>query len=272
MKYSSFLFMFYFLLTGCTNRAQPQDPLPVYTGFTIVSKQVNETRTMNVWTPPGYTESSTPLPVLYMLDGGVKEDFPHIANTLSDLIANKRIPPMLLVGIENTERRRDLTGATVVEQDKKIAPVVGGAEKFRAFIAEELFPEIEKRYKTNGKRGIIGESVAGLFVVETFLIQPELFDYYIAMDPSLWWNNHYLVRTAKTHLAALPPAEKRFWFAGSSAKDIAKHTRELSKILTEGAYKPLLWKYSAEPKEQHATIFRATKEKALVWTFNPITP
>lgn len=272
MKNCSFLFVFYFLLTGCTNQAQPQDPLPAYTGFTIVSKLLNETRTINVWTPSGYTESPTPLPVLYMLDGGIKEDFPHLANTHASLIANKQIPPMLLVGIENTERRRDLTGATVVEQDKKVAPVVGGAEKFRAFMANELIPEVESRYKTNGKRGIIGESLAGLFVVETLLTHPDLFDYYIAMDPSLWWNNHHLVRTAKTQLAALPPTEKRFWFAGSNAKDIAKHTRALSKILAEGNHKQLLWQYSAEPKEQHATIFRATKEKALIWTFNPITP
>ena len=73
---------------------------------------VNEDRTINVWTPPGYNESIDSFPVLYMPDGGIKEDFPHIANTLAKLIKENEIPPYILVGIENTERRRDLSGPT----------------------------------------------------------------------------------------------------------------------------------------------------------------
>ena len=80
----------------------------------------------------------------------------------------KKIKPLLLVGIENTQRRRDLTGFTEVEKDKEIAPIVGGSEKFRAFNKEELFPEIEKRYGTTSEKSIIGESASGLFVMETF--------------------------------------------------------------------------------------------------------
>ncbi len=79
---------------------------------------------------------------------------------------------MILVGIENTQRRRDLTGPTEDEEDKKIAPVVGGSEKFRAFINNELFTEINKRYRTGSEKGIIGESLAGLFVMKTFYTTP----------------------------------------------------------------------------------------------------
>jgi predicted alpha/beta superfamily hydrolase len=79
---------------------------------------------------------------------------------------------MILVGIENTQRRRDLTGPTENEEDKKIAPVIGGSEKFRAFINNELFAEINKRYRTGNEKGIIGESLAGLFVIETFYTIP----------------------------------------------------------------------------------------------------
>ncbi|MEM7561320.1 MAG: alpha/beta hydrolase, partial [Planctomycetota bacterium] len=67
------------------------------------------------------------LPVLYMPDGGIKEDFPHIANTLAKLIAENTIPPMILVGIENTERRRDLTGPSEVAAEETIAPLTDGA-------------------------------------------------------------------------------------------------------------------------------------------------
>jgi len=257
------------LLTITVGQTQTPDPIPVHDSFQIASNIVGEIRTINVWTPPGYAQGTEPLMVMYMPDGGIGEDFPHIANTLSALIQSKQIPPMILVGIENTQRRRDLTGPTEVEKDKKIAPVVGGSAKFRAFIRDELFAEISKRYRITDTRGIIGESLAGLFIVETLLTDPDMFDFYIAMDPSLWWNDHYLVSHAKELLSRLPEDQKRLWFAGSDTKDISKYTRELSEILAEGGYVHLKWQYSDEPKEEHITIYRATKEKALIWMFNP---
>ncbi|MFT3739171.1 MAG: alpha/beta hydrolase-fold protein [Breznakibacter sp.] len=253
-------------LVSCSNASQHQDPIPVHETFTIESKQVHETRTINVWTPPLYSAGTDSFPVLYMADGGIKEDFPHIANTVAELVKNKSIPPVVLVGIENTQRRRDLTGHTEVEDDKKIAPIVGGSEKFRTFINSELFPEINKRYRITGKKGIIGESAAGLFIVETFFTNPDMFDYYIAIDPSLWWNDHYLVRTAKNYLEKFPATEKQFWFAGSGTEDISPYTNQLAQTLKSANLPNLKWIYSDEPKEKHNTIFRATKEKALKWT------
>jgi uncharacterized protein len=267
MKFLLRNLLFTFLIISCANSSQKKDPIPNHDEFTIESKLVGEKRNINVWLPPDYKTSSDTLPVMYMADGGiVEEDFPHIANTLAELIKSKSIPPMILVGIANTQRRRDLSGPTEIEKDKEIAPVVGGAEKFRAFIKEELFPEIDKRYRTNSKKSIIGESLSGLFVVETFLLTPDMFDNYIAFDPSLWWNNHYLVRTAKEHLANFPASEKKIWFAGSDAVDISKYTLELAEILKTENISNLKWNYSPEPKEKHNTIFRATKEKAIKWT------
>jgi hypothetical protein len=254
------------IFVGCKTTQQIQDPIPAHDSFTIESREVGETRTINVWTPPEYKVNDGLLPVMYMADGGIKEDFPHMANTFAELIAAKSIPPMILVGIENTQRRRDLTGPTTVEKDKEIAPVVGGSEKFRAFIRKELIPEINKRYRTSDKKGILGESLSGLFVVETFLLTPELFDYYIAFDPSLWWNDHYLVRTAKEQLAKFPATQIRLWFASSNVRDIKLHTRELAGILNEENSSFIVWKYASHPKEKHSTIFRATKEEALKWT------
>ncbi len=267
MKYLNCNFLLFFLLISCVNYAQETDPIPAHDAFTIDSKHVGETRTINVWTPLNYKTSTDALPVMYMADGGiVDEDFPHIANTLAALIASKSIPPMILVGIANTQRRRDLTGPTVVEKDKEIAPFVGGSEKFRAFIKEELFPEINKRYRTTNKRSLIGESLSGLFVVETFFLTPDMFDNYIAFDPSLWWNDQYLLKTSKEHLANFPESEKRLWFAGSSAKDINKATKKLSEVLKSENLPNVKWRYSPESKEEHHTIFRATKVKAILWT------
>lgn len=251
------------LLFGCTSAPENQDPIPTHESFKIESKKVGETRVINIWTPPEYVKTMDSLPVMYMADGGLKEDFPHIANTIAELVKSNSIKPIILVGIENTERRRDLTGPTEVEKDKEIAPVVGGSEKFRAFINDELFQEINKRYRTSNKKGILGESASGLFVMETFLLKPEMFDYYIAFDPSLWWNNHYLVRTAKEHLLNFPTTKKTLWFASSSAEDVYPFTKELAEILKSENLTNIKWSYTHEPKEEHTTIFRATKEKAI---------
>ncbi|WP_299099759.1 alpha/beta hydrolase-fold protein [uncultured Winogradskyella sp.] len=254
---------------GCKNGAQFNDPIPEHDNFTIASKIVNETRVINVWTPPNYKTSKDAFPVLYMPDGGVvQEDFPHIANTIAKLVANKSIPPIILVGIENTDRRRDLSGFSKVKEDEEYCPLTDGAKQFRAFITDELMSEVNKRYRTTTEKGIIGESLAGLFVVETLLLTPETFDFYIAMDPSLWWNDHYLEKNAEDFLKNISDKKKRFWFAGSSVEDISVHTNNLAKTLEELNIENLVWQYSDEPNEQHNTIFRATKEKAITWILN----
>jgi len=205
-----------------------------------------------------------------MPDGGTKEDFPHIANTLAKRFEAQKIEPIILVGIENTERGRDLTGASTTAYDKQFCPVTDGAKVFRSFISEELVPSINLRCHTTGIKGIVGESLAGLFVMETFLTSPSTFDYYIAMDPSLWWNNHYLVGNADSLLVQFPNKEMTLWFTGSSAEDISKYTKALNFKLKESAPTNLNWKYSDQSKEQHNNIFRATKEQAFIWTINHI--
>ena len=250
---------------ACRHTPHYNDPIPKHDNFKIASKQVGETRVINVWTPPMYEKSSDSLPVLYMPDGGIKEDFPHIANTIAKLVKEKSIPPIILVGIENTERGRDLTADSKSDYDAQFCPITDGAKNFRAFITDELFEEIGNRYRINNRKGIIGESLAGLFVMETFMQHPQSFDFYIAFDPSLWWNDHYLVKHAKELFAKFPDKQLKLWFAGSSAKDISPYTNQLNKLLENNAPNKLKWKYSNEPKEKHNTIFRATKERALTW-------
>lgn len=253
------------LLSNCSSPAKITDEVPKHDHFTLESKFVNETRVINVWKTDNYEDGNKSYPVLYMPDGGIKEDFPHIANTIAKLIKEKKIPEIILVGIENTVRGRDLTGFSEVEADAKYCPLTDGAKDFRNFILKELVPHITKNYRTNEKKGIVGESLAGLFVMETFFQKADYFDIYIAFDPSLWWNNNYLVRSAKKSLEKSAFKDTRLWFAGSSVPDISTHTNALEKIMKEVVPKNLTWTYSDEPNEKHHTIFRATKEKALIW-------
>lgn len=256
-----------FISFACSSATNYQDPIPKHETFKLDSKTLDESRVINIWLPEDYHSKSDSLPVLYMADGGINEDFPHIANTIEELINQKKIPPIILVGIENIQRRKDLTGPTEVEKDKEIAPEVGGSAKFRSFIHDELIPHINSNYRTNQVKGIIGESLSGYFVVETLLLNPEMFDFYIAFDPSMWWNDQKLIKTAKENLTKIPANQnKTFWFAGSDAQDIYLATRELANILENEKNPNLKWKYSDEPTENHSTIFRATKEKAIIWT------
>lgn len=268
MNKSIFVLLITVFTISCKNNGTVyNDPIPQHDSLKIASKFVNEDRVINIWTPPNYKNSTDSFPVLYMPDGGVKEDFPHIANTLDKLVRKNKIPPYILVGIENTERRRDLSGPTEIEYDLKYIPNPGGSNNFRKFIKNELFNEINKRYRTIDKRAIIGESAAGIFVIETFLLDNDMFDYYIAMDPALWYNEQYLVKNFESLTKENYNQKKKLWFAGSDAVDISPHTRELNEKL-ENLSIGLVWKYSDEPDEQHNTIFRATKEKALIWTLN----
>ena len=255
-------------LAGCSKSPQITDVIPEHETFTIESIKLGETRTINVWMPPEYAVGNDSFPVLYMPDGGIKEDFPHIANTLAELIQSNKIPPIMLVGIENTKRQRDLTGPTEVEKDKELAEEVGESANFRAFITDELIPKINEKYRTTSQKGIIGESLAGLFVMETFLLNREVFDFYIAFDPSLWWNNHYYDKYVEKYLNNFPEKRTRLWFASSSAKGMSKATLSIADALQKVPTSKLMWRYSDEPNQKHNTIFRATKEKAIIWVLN----
>ncbi|HYO72080.1 MAG TPA: alpha/beta hydrolase-fold protein, partial [Archangium sp.] len=211
------LFLLVVLAIGSPARAEATEPVPPHQSFTLESKALKETRRINVYTPPGYDAAkSTRYPVLYMPDGGLQEDFPHVATTVDTAIRAGEMRPLIVVGIENTERRRDMTGPTQVEEDRKIAPRVGGSAAFRSFIRDELMPQVRRRYRVTNETAIIGESLAGLFIVETFFLQPKLFDTYIALDPSLWWNREELVRKARGRLEAQPDLRNTLYLSSAN--------------------------------------------------------
>ena len=238
-------------------------PLVIGETFTINSKILNETRRINVYLPPGYKESpNSRVPVLYMPDGGLAEDFLHVAGLVQVSVGNETMRPFLLVGIENTERRRDMTGPTENEKDKKIAPRVGGSASFRKFIRSELMPQIKTRYRTTDETAIVGESLAGLFVVETFLLEPDLFDTYIAFDPSLWWNNQKLVNDAAGRLRANPKLTKTFYFANSSEEAVEGVAQKFADVLGKNAPANVQWHFDKMPDEKHSTIYHPAALKA----------
>ena len=235
--------------------AAAQEPVLPHQTFTIQSAAVGEARRINVWTPPGYAANRTRYPVLYMPDGGVEEDFPHVVATVDSAVRAGEMRPVIVVGIENTQRRRDMTGPTRVARDSTIAPRVGGSAAFRRFIAAELMPEVRRRYRTTDETAIIGESLAGLFVMETFFEQPGLFETYIALSPSLYWNDQALIRAAGERLRARPRVRGTLYFA-SAGDDIGPEAARLAEIFRANAPRGLRWAYRPRPDLTHATIYR----------------
>ena len=239
-------------------------PLSIGDTWTIASTALGETRRINVYVPAGIP-AGTALPVMYMPDGGMLEDFLHVAGLLQVGAGNGTVRPFLLVGIENTQRRRDLTGPTEIAKDRTIAPIVGGSQAYRNFIRTELMPEVEKRYRVTKERAIVGESLAGLFVVETLALEPDLFDTYIAIDPSLWWNGRQLAKRLTTQ----PPR-----IAGRKALHIAFSADGLPDVdpalkASLGKAPALDFSYEAWPGETHATIYHPAALKAFRAVLKP---
>lgn len=243
-------------------------PLVIGETFTIRSSVLGETRRINVYLPPAYVDSSKRLPVLYMPDGGIREDFLHVAGLVQVLVGDNSMRPFILVGIENTERRRDLTGPTANAKDSTIAPRVGGSAAFRAFIRTELIPEVRARYATTSETAIIGESLAGLFVVETLVHEPALFDTYIAFDPSLWWNDGRLIPEAAAELSKRSGERKTLFLAGSS--DAMALTQKLASMIQSLPASGVKCVYLPLPEETHATIYHPAALRALRALFKPL--
>lgn len=254
---------------GAAPAASEAAPLAIGETWTIDSAPLGERRRINVYRPPG-VPAGAPLPVLYMPDGGMAEDFLHVAGLLQVGAGNGSMRPFLLVGIENTERRRDLTGPTDVAKDRAIAPRVGGSQAFRDFLRKELMPEVARRYRTSPERAIVGESLAGLFVVETLALEPDLFDLYIAIDPSLWWNGGSL--TAQLGKRARPAGAGEKALAVAVSADGLAFVDRTALAAGAAAMPGLRFSFDSWPGESHATIYHPAALKAFRSLLAPARP
>jgi predicted alpha/beta superfamily hydrolase len=164
--------------------------------ITVDSKVLTEERIINVYLPEGYhPDSSQSYPVIYLLDGSKHEDFIHIAGIVQfgTYPWINLLPQSILVGIENVDRKHDFTFPTTNKKDKKDFPTTGGSDKFIRFIKEELKPFIQSNYNTSDTSTLIGQSLGGLLATEILLKDSELFNNYLIVSPSLWWDDQSLL-------------------------------------------------------------------------------
>ncbi|MEO6131922.1 MAG: alpha/beta hydrolase-fold protein [Saprospiraceae bacterium] len=162
----------------------------------IDSKILSEQRILNIYLPEGYYANDTlTYPVVYLLDGGADEDFIHIVGLyqFNAFPWINRVPKSIVVGIANIDRQKDFTYPTSIENDRKKYPTTGHSDKYIQFIESELQPFIQDKYKANDSKTIIGESLGGLLATEIVFKKPKLFNTYIIISPSLWWDNASLL-------------------------------------------------------------------------------
>jgi predicted alpha/beta superfamily hydrolase len=242
--------------------ARSSEPQPLVLGqiYTLASKVMGQDRRIVIRLPAEYgSEPNRRYDVVYVIDGGPEQDFPHLAGLAQSAEVNGTFAPLILVGIETVKRREEITPpvANPALYAAELGATPGGSARFRRFIAEEVKPWIEARYRTSGNDAVIGESLAGLFIVETLFETPQLFDDYIAISPSLWWEDMKYGRQAASYLARLPPAPRRLYL--TLADEGYLHEEAVDRLvatLKTAAPAGLQWMYvSQADRETHASIY-----------------
>ena len=200
-----FLFVFNALI-AFSIQAQNDNKIVIGKIDSVYSKTLNEKRKIWVYTPD--LTSGIPnkrYPVVYLLDGDA-----HFASVvgmiqqLSQANGNNVYPEMIVVGIPNTDRTRDLTPTHITSDppmmDSNSSKTSGGGENFIAFIEKELMPHIDSVYATEPYKILIGHSFGGLIVMNVLTNHTRLFNAYIAIDPSMWYDKEHFLKATETKL------------------------------------------------------------------------
>ena len=274
--FTLFVMLFCFLLRG-----QAPSALVMGHADTIPSKVLHENRALWIYNPAeGTADQDERFPVLFLLDAES-----HFASTVAMTRQMEgRWPGILVVGIPNTNRTRDLTpdgnphgraGNDSISRD----------DKFLDFVKLELIPYIESNYPASSYRLFSGHSLGGLTVIYTFLNDPDLFRAYIAIDPSLWWNDGQLIEQAGDELPKrtydgislflgrannMPPGMDTI----AARSDTTQYTllyRKVSgflNVLEKTKPRGLRWKSKFYPEEIHGTVQLNAQYDALKFLFN----
>jgi predicted alpha/beta superfamily hydrolase len=211
------------------------------------SNVLEEERQIMVYLPTGYHQAQTKYPVLYLLDG--RGHFQHASSTVQFLSRNGRMPQMIVVAIVNVDRRRDFTPTNVEN-----APTSGGAEKFITFMNEELFPMIEKNYRTVPFRLLEGHSLGGLFSIHVLFEHSEMFQAHFAMSPYIMWDENIVLNESLKKLEQ-PLEFKNYLYITlgnepNYVEPLGKLTGQLESKNPEG----LEWHYIVMDNDNHGTV------------------
>ncbi|MDQ6469194.1 alpha/beta hydrolase-fold protein [Flavobacterium sp. LHD-80] len=262
--------IFLLLLFFWFSNSFSQDSITIGSKHRIFSKALNEERSFWVYLPPDYNSSKfapAKYPVVYLLDA--ESNF-HSFTGLQQSLAKgpyAMIPQMIVVGITNTNRTRDLTPTEANRQaffDKKknMFQQTGGNKNFITFLEKELRPYIEKNYRTSGYNILNGHSFGGLTATNILLHHTKLFNSYIIIDPSLWWDNEIMIKKADSIFNKKDFEQRNIYVAMANkinipqdtTTDMARGIRKFEKLLNDKKTKNLRWGFQYYENEDHGTI------------------
>jgi predicted alpha/beta superfamily hydrolase len=198
------------IIISLSSHAQIDNKIVIGKVDSVYSTILKEPRKVWVYTPnmkAGMQNPSQRYPVVYLLDGdGHFESVVGMIQQLSQVNGNTIVPEMIIVGIPNTDRTRDLTPTHITSDppmmDDNSSKNTGGGENFTAFMEKELMPHIDSLYPTQPFRVLIGHSFGGLTVMNIITNHTKLFNAYIAIDPSMWYDKEQFLKTTQNKLAA----------------------------------------------------------------------
>jgi predicted alpha/beta superfamily hydrolase len=261
------LFLMGFIFLAC-NR-QNDSMMVLAKKERMFSKVLNEERTLNVYLPRGYKMSLQKYPVLFVLDADNMITMARIVGTTGEQSESGNIPEMIIIGIQNVDRERDMFPVRV-----DYWPNSGLADKFLQFLSEELIPYVDRHYRAENFRLLYGASNAGLFVVHTLFNQPDLFSAYIASSPTVGWCYEFIFEEARVHLEPNKSLNK-FLYMIWGRNDMDAVTRAvpyLEKIIKEEAPGDLKWASRVIEDEGHvpyASLFKGFRFVFDGWNYPP---
>jgi predicted alpha/beta superfamily hydrolase len=283
-KYSLFFFLGFYApfalgqlpVSGLTSK---QSPFQIGVKAEITSQILSEQRALNIYLPSDYTSSDTmQYNVIYLLDGGADEDFIHIAGLVQFCTFPwiQYLPPTIVVGIGNVDRQRDFTFPTHVKEDLERWPASGHSDRFIRFIEEELQPYIESNYRISSTKTLIGQSLGGLLATEVLLTRPHLFDHYVIVSPSLWWNDASMLRAPPSVFDEKYPTQANIYI-GVGKEGLAptekphvmeEEAEKLAALLKSTGNPNVNVIFDFLPDENHATILHQAAYNAFRWLYD----
>lgn len=247
-------------------KAQNQ-PISIGEQVVIKSEILQEDRLLAIYTPENYADAIEKYPVLYLLDA--EWHFHYVSGLVKQLTSSGDMLPIIIVGIVNTNRNRDLTPAGKKEHPAKW----GGAKPFLDFISQEVQPFIQKNYRTQPFNILAGHSFGGLFSIYAMMEQPESFQSYIALSPSLGRNNEQQLTIAKSFFESDKPLPKDLFLAvGNEGGFTYLSSKKLMTLIEKKATNKFRYQFQHLEKEDHVSMTISGFMEGLKFIFEGVNP
>lgn len=248
MKYLTLILIFLFsTLIGFpqpgNNLHDTINPINIGYSFSFNSKVLSETRSIFIYLPEKYDRNNNPYPVLYLFDA--ETNFKPVCGVVNILTRWKVIPELIVVGLPNTDRMRDVTPT----HDRKFH-IGGGGDNFLSFLREELIPYIDNNYNTQPFRILEGHSISGMFTMYAFTADTALFDAFIAVSPSMYWDEQIMLQKLEDFLIANPGLKKQLYITLANEPEFML-VRETVDIIRKNAPLNLTWQFKQDASERH---------------------